>query len=271
MHKQEEACRACGEHARYLWSGQVLDLQVRYFECRQCGYVQTESPHWLERAYAAAINDSDTGMMKRNIRNAQVVLTTLAMLGKTNGSVVDYAGGYGILVRLLRDKGVNALRMDRFCENLLARGFDYTLHAQVEKPSLVTAFEAFEHFSEPRKELKEMLTISHNVLLSTELIADPAPPHDQWWYYGREHGQHVGFFRYRTLVHLAQAHGKYLVSDRRSLHLITAQPVNPLVWKAFLKSKAVLQHLLRFKLESKTWSDHIDIAEAACDANRVGH
>lgn len=267
MRKTKEACRVCGENARYLWTGKLLDYKIQYFDCSRCGYVQTETPYWLDRAYAAAINDSDTGLLSRNIRNAQVVLATLAFLKKVNGSVIDYAGGYGILVRLLRDKGVSALRMDPFCENLVARGFDYTSHASIPTPALVTAFEAFEHFTDPREELKKMLAIAPNVLLSTELIADPAPPQDQWWYYGKEHGQHIGFFRHRTLEHLAHEQGKHLVSNGRTLHLITEQPVNRVVWMAHLKSKSLLQHLLRFKLKSKTWSDHLGIAESASEAS----
>jgi hypothetical protein len=77
-----------------------MNLDVQYFECGACAYVQTESPHWLERAYLNANNDSDTGIMVRNVANARIVLATLCTLGKLDGNVVDYAGAYGILVRL---------------------------------------------------------------------------------------------------------------------------------------------------------------------------
>lgn len=266
MCKTKEACRVCGESSRYLWTGQLLDCKVQYFECHRCGYVQTETPYWLDRAYAAAINDSDTGLLSRNIRNTKIVIATLVLLKQINSSVIDYAGGYGILVRLLRDQGISALRMDPFCENLVARGFDYTSDAAIPIPALVTAFEAFEHFTNPREELKKMLAIAPNVLLSTELIADPTPPHDQWWYYGKEHGQHIGFFRKKTLEHLAQEQGKHLISNGRTVHLITEQPLNRAVWIAHLKCKGLLQHLLRFKLKPKTWSDHLSIAKAASEA-----
>lgn len=263
MHKTNETCRVCRENTRYLWTGNLLDYNIQYFDCSRCGYVQTETPFWLERAYAEAINDSDTGLLSRNIRNSQIVIATLALLQQLNAPVIDYAGGYGILVRLLRDRGICALRMDPFCENLVARGFDYTPNATIPAPALVTAFEAFEHFSDPCKELKKMLTIAPNVLLSTELIDDPAPPHDQWWYYGKEHGQHIGFFRHRTLAYLAQQQGKHLITNGRTLHLIAERPLNRAMWMTCIKSKGLLQRLLCFKLKSKTWSDHLEIVEAA--------
>ena len=62
--------------------------------------------------------------MARNLLNVGLVLATLTLLGERNGTVVDFAG-YGFLVRLLRDKGVNAFWVDPYSENLVARGFEY--------------------------------------------------------------------------------------------------------------------------------------------------
>ena len=202
-------CRCCGSNSRFLWRGDVLGEPANYFDCAECGYVQTEMPHWLERAYAVAINVSDTGIMARNQDNARLVLATMLSLGKLKGKVVDCAGGYGILVRMLRDYGVDAFWSDRYCENLLARGFAY----ESGEADLATAFEAFEHFVNPAKDLDSLLAIAPNILLSTLLIPDPAPAPGTWWYYGAEHGQHIGFFRLRTLKKLVADRGKFLLSD----------------------------------------------------------
>ena len=73
-----QKCRVCGAVTDYLWDGQLLDLtSVHYFECSHCGYVQTEDPYWHERAYSEAINDSDTGIMTRNLANSKIVLAKL--------------------------------------------------------------------------------------------------------------------------------------------------------------------------------------------------
>ncbi len=252
MQLTDYICRACGAQGRYLWQGQLLDIPVKYFECDACGYLQTEQPYWLERAYSAAINDSDTGIMARNLANARIVLATLLVLGKLNGRVVDCAGGYGILVRLLRDYGVEALWSDRYCKNLLARGFEHS----GESAELVTAFEAFEHFVDPAEELDRLLSISNKVLLSTEIIADPTPLPDQWWYYGRNHGQHIGFFRVRTLKKLAERRGKYLISSGHSYHLITDAPTIPLAWRTLIKVNKLIPLLVKKIIKSKTWEDH---------------
>ncbi|MDD5460870.1 MAG: class I SAM-dependent methyltransferase [Methylococcales bacterium] len=249
-------CRICQEQANKIFTGNLLNIPVDYFECLDCGYVQTESPHWLELAYTETINDSDTGIMSRNQVNARIVLVTMLMLGKVGGTLVDYAGGYGILVRLLRDYGINALWSDRYCQNLVARGFERTN----ETADLVTAFEAFEHFVNPVEELEKMLDIAPNVLFSTIIVADPAPKQEDWWYYGKEHGQHIGFFRIRTLEKLAQERGKFLVSNGVSYHLFTDQPINQTLWKIMFRANRLIPQLLRRRLASKTWSDHLQMA-----------
>src|SRR3990172_10714111 len=251
-----DTCRSCGSQSLYLQSGVLLDMEVDYFECPNCGYVQTETPYWLGRAYAEAINDNDTGILVRNQANARIVLATMLMLGKLDGTVVDCAGGYGILVRLLRDYGVNALWSDRYCENLVARGFEHT----GEIADLVTVFEAFEHFENPAEELDKLLRIAPNVLFSTEIIADPAPKQEDWWYYGEEHGQHIGFFRIRTLEKLAQERGKSLSSNGVSYHLITDQSISKALWKLLIRANKLLPILLRRRLKTKTFSDHARIA-----------
>lgn len=261
MNTEDHACRVCASMSAPLFSGVLLNLSVDYYQCQHCGYVQTENPYWLERAYSDAINDSDTGIMARNQSNARVVLSTLFLLGKLGGRVVDYAGGYGILVRMLRDCGVDAVWSDRYCQNLLAKGFEH----QGEKADLVTAFEAFEHFVHPQQELDKILEISPNILLSTEIIPDPAPRQDDWWYYGKDHGQHIGFFRVHTLEKMAKHHGKKLISDGQSYHLITDQNINPTYWKMVRLLTRLSPKLVSWKLKSKIWDDHNRMAKAKVD------
>jgi hypothetical protein len=229
----------------------LLSRRIDYFQCRTCGYVQTEDPYWLEEAYSSAINTCDTGIMVRNLANSRIVLGSLWLMGSLDEKVVDCAGGYGILVRLLRDLGIDALWADRYCGNLLARGFEHS----GEKATLVTAFEAFEHFVDPKDELRAMLDIAPSVLLSTEIIPNPTPAQDAWWYYGKDHGQHIGFFRLKTLEKLAARFGKKLLTDGRSYHLITDHPVNENLWNFLVKLNRFVPMMLNRKLKSKTWAD----------------
>lgn len=250
-------CRVCGGHSSVLWQGCLLDLKVTYMKCEHCGYVQTERPYWLDRAYARSINESDTGIMSRNLSNARIVLSTLFAVGGLHQRVVDLAGGYGILTRLLRDSGVDAFWADAYCQNLVARGFEH--HG--ESAALVTAFEVFEHFVDPLTELHRMLAIAPNVLLSTEIIPDLVPAPGQWWYYGEDHGQHIGFYQVKTLRFLAERCGKRLLSDGHSYHLMTDLPLRGGVWNIYLKLKGFVSLCATRQLRSKTASDYLQVAD----------
>ena len=188
-------CRACGSNAHYIFSGTLIDQTVRYYECDACQFVETEAPYWLEKAYASAINDSDTGLVMRNQISARLTAVTLLLMRKHKGRVVDFAGGYGLLTRLLRDMGIDASWSDPYCTNLLAKGFEH----DGKSADLVTAFEAFEHFVDPLIEVEKMFAIAPTIFLSTTICPTPTPAHSDWWYYGKEHGQHISLYRARSL------------------------------------------------------------------------
>lgn len=249
-HSSTDACRVCGNPSSYVFSLRLLTHTVGYYECRTCGYLQTEMPYWLEAAYEHAINESDTGIMFRNQVNAGRVTLTLWAYGLLEGRVVDHAGGFGILVRLLRDAGVDARWRDKYCENMLARGFE----ADAGSFDLLTAFEVLEHMVDPVAEIQEMLSAAPIVVVSTELIPSYATPSPDWWYLGLEHGQHIGFFRIATLKMIAAKLDCSFASDGHSVHLFSRKKI-PLFWKYLMGVRFVYRFVKRFKLRSKIQAD----------------
>jgi len=247
------SCRICGTFVRPVFEGIVLGRNVEYQECSACGYVQTETPTWLDEAYGEAIGVGDTGILRRNQRAARVVVRMMAMLGTLHGKVIDSAGGYGLLVRMLRDMGVDARWEDRYCENLLARGFE----SGIDEPAdMVTAFEVIEHLEDPLAHLQRLCARAPHVLVSTALIPAPTPPLDSWWYYAPAGGQHIGFFRGQTLQYAAAALNRRVFSDGRSFHLFTsAGSISALGFLWARKTAAFAPLIARARLRSRTWDD----------------
>lgn len=264
-HAATDTCRVCGGRSQFVYRRPVLGQQVRYYDCPQCGYLQTETPYWLEQAYGSAINDVDTGILMRNGDNLRRVVMTLLAMRKLHGRVIDYAGGYGILVRLLRDAGVDAYWEDRYCSNLLARGFE----SDGGGADLLTAFEVFEHLVDPVTELERMLQKAPVVLLSTELVTTSEPPPEDWWYLGPEHGQHIGFFRLSTLRVLAEKAGCGVQSDGRTLHLFSRSGPVP-AWPRCLKFARWWRWLTRSALQPKTMSDFDALRKARPEGRLAG-
>lgn len=253
-------CRNCfSTNISPLFNAVMLGHEIQYYECSNCLYVQTEYPHWLDVAYESPINASDTGIMARNIANRGLVLAVLSLLGGRRLPIVDCAGGNGILVRLLRDIGIDAYWQDPYADNLLARGFEY-LDSLRGSVGLVTSFESFEHFVFPGEELKRLSDISDNVLFTTTLIPAIAPRPAEWWYYGLDHGQHIGFFRAKTLRYLASSIGCNLLTDNQSIHLITRRKISSAAWKLFLALRRAPVSFMSAGLHSLTWHDHLRMA-----------
>jgi hypothetical protein len=248
-------CRVCKIETDLLFSTDLLQkYSVKYFKCSQCGYVQTEEPYWLEEAYNTSINDSDTGMIMRNLWLKNITSTLIYFVFDKQGKFLDYGGGYGVFVRLMRDVGFEFFWQDKHTENLFAKGFEYS-ESDKTNVELLTCFEAFEHFVEPLTELENLLSISRNILFSTEFIPEPTPPPDEWWYYGTEHGQHIGFFQKKTFEFLANKYKLNFYTNGQNIHLFTEKQLLPLAFKLMTKVSKFITPLIQKRMESLTWKD----------------
>lgn len=197
-----ELCRLCGSESEFAMTGQIMDkYQVKYFDCANCGYVQTERPYWLEEAYESPINKYGTGIISRNYQNSKLVYFLMFLMFRfkyKKVSHVDYAGGYGMLVGLFREFGIKSYWHDKYCGNVFADQFVWDKSNQ--RVGLLSAFEVFEHFENPYLEISELLAHSKNVIFTTRLIDDKIPKIGEWWYYGEKHGQHIGFYSAKAWI-----------------------------------------------------------------------
>ncbi len=247
-------CRLCGSDSQYLFSAQIHGQhEVRYYKCRTCSLIQTEEPYWLSKAYQEAINIEDTGIVGRNYWHSAVVGLVLAMHFGRHKTYLDYAGGYGMLVRMMRDAGFDFLWEDKYAPNLFARGFEYN----GEPIGALTCFECFEHFSRPKEDIEKVLGISKNIIFSTLLYPDPLPKPTDWWYFGLRHGQHIAFYNKATLKWIAHKYNLHLITDNRILHMFSAKRIAS--WEFIALSK-IFGKLLwpiyrRLFLHSKTIED----------------
>jgi hypothetical protein len=225
---------------------------ILYFHCPQCQFIQTEHEFWLDEAYIESINYSDTGYISRNILLSKVTTSILGLFFSSSAKCLDYAGGYGVFVRLMRDIGYDFYWQDKFTKNLFAKGFNVTLK---NKYDLITSFESFEHFDNPLQEIGSMLEYSDSILFSTVLYGDHVPS-SSWGYYGLEHGQHIAFYNLVTLNKLANKLQLNFYSDRKSIHLFTKRKINPFIFFIVAKiARFGLGSSLALLKKSKTFAD----------------
>lgn len=253
-------CKICNTKVDEIFKAKVLGkYQVAYYQCQECLFVQTEEPYWLQEAYTSAITALDIGLVQRNLELSNIVACIIHSCFHLKHKFIDFAGGYGLMVRLLRDKGLNFYRQDKYCENLFAGNFDVKDLTGNEKFELLTAFEVFEHLQNPLQEIDEMLSYADSILFSTRLQphADIRP--DNWWYISPEIGQHIAFYHTKTLSRIAELKGLNLYTNHQNIHLLTKKKINPFLFKNITrtftaKAISLLLYSKKSSLQQKDYS-----------------
>lgn len=232
-------CKICQNETTKIFNATVLyKHEVSYFQCKKCGFAQTEKPYWLEEAYESSMNLSDTGVMFRSERMSKITTSLITLFFNSKSVFLDYAGGLGVFTRQMRDIGFDYYWHDPYTKNALARGFEGNLNTKFE---LVTTFESFEHFEEPLLEVEKILKFTDTIILTTDLISKKAPEHKDWWYYGSEHGQHIAFHSKDSFKVMANKFGLQY-HNMMNVHILTTKKIG-FVGTAFLKFKFA-KHLL---------------------------
>ncbi|MCW5314646.1 glycosyltransferase [Nostoc sp. KVJ3] len=217
-------CKVCESDSVFLGNAKVLGkYKVDYYQCSNCGFVQTEEPFWLQEAYSKAIAGTDVGLVFRNLMFSSIASKLIFNFFDHEARFLDYGGGYGLFVRLMRDNGFNFYWIDKFCENIFAKGFEFLEieGKQTVNLEMVTAFEVIEHLVNPVNEIKEILKYSRNFLFSTELLPNVGYHPNEWSYYSLDEGQHISLYTHKSLAIIAEKFNLNFYSNGSTLHLFT--------------------------------------------------
>ena len=256
---KEKNCPIDGEKMTPIFQCEILNkYSIQYYSCPKCFFLQTESPFWLDEAYEKAIVDIDTGIMERNIHNSLRVSACLYLLGcKKEEVIVDLAGGYGLLTRMLRDIGFNCWWSDKYCTNIVAKGFNITPNKKVK---ILCALEVLEHLENPITFLKNAI-VEHNaegIVFSTEEFK--TIPNPDWPYYSRDSGQHISFYSTSSLQMIAKTLNWHYIPLPRHLHLLTKKTITKgqrILLKTYLLYLYGLWAIFRMRKYSRTHTDQI--------------
>ncbi|MBT4652043.1 MAG: class I SAM-dependent methyltransferase [Candidatus Pacebacteria bacterium] len=258
--KIKQPCKLCKNNAGFIFDKKIMNKYLSsYYECKKCKFIQTEKPYWLKEAYENPINDEDTGLIRRNFGMSKISSIVIFFWFNKRGLFLDYAGGYGLLTRLMRDIGFNYYWTDPFCLNIFSPGFELT--KKNKKIELVTAFELFEHMENPIKDLEKILKHSKNILFSTKLIPKNTINISKWDYLYPEHGQHISFYSQESLENLAKKYKLNYYTDGVMIHLFTEKKISKILFSNIPRFKDILYFFSKIGLSSKTHEDNIRIGK----------
>ena len=100
-----------------------------------------------------------------------------------------------------------------------------------------------------------MLKLSSNILFTTDLLSNPVPLPEQWWYYALEGGQHISFYSKETLKYIAKKYKLNLYSFG-TIHLLTKKKISNFVFNNLMKySRKYLFKYVQKRMNSLTVQD----------------
>lgn len=220
-------CKICNNTTNWFGDARILGkYHASFYRCGQCGFMQTENPYWLDEAYSSTMTKSDIGLIGRNLDMANITKKLILTCFDPGERFIDYGGGYGMFVRLMRDSGFDFYRYDPLCVNLFSESFDAQFGMEY---SLLTAWEVLEHLTDPLSEIERMLSFSQTLFFSTLLLPSAPKPLNDWWYYGLEHGQHVAFYSTESLQVISKKFNLKLYHSNGVFHLLSRTEINPLL------------------------------------------
>jgi hypothetical protein len=224
-------CKICSNNSYKIFEEKVLfnKYNVSFYRCSKCGFVQTETPYWLEESYKNAFTYIDLPLV-RCIKETKKAALICQFFEKKHEKFLDYAGGYGIFSRLMRDIGFDFVWDDIYAQNIFSKNFEY--NSVNDKISLITTYESFEHLVDPISEIEKIIKIAPNILFSTTLIGEKIPEKN-WFYWGFEHGQHIAFYNIKSLKFIANKFNLNLYSFK-NLHLFTTKKIPPLFYSILI-------------------------------------
>jgi len=217
-------CKICESATDDFGELRILaTYDARYRRCQACGFVFVENAHWLEHAYSVAIANSDTGIAARNLKLADMTSLLIALAFKDAQRFLDFGGGSGLLVRLMRDQGFDFRLLDKYCANVFAAGFEAQLGAHFD---LATCMEVAEHLVDPIPTFLELGALATTIVVGTDLLPATANRPGEWWYYTPETGQHVSFYTEAALCVVAERLKVRVASNGKNLHVLSPVPVS---------------------------------------------
>ncbi len=253
-------CKICRQKAKLVKTMTLMERhEAEYYLCDGCGFLFVGNVTWLAEAYREPIGTTDTGYVLRNVYLSRKTLVLFSLIFGSRATFLDYAGGYGMLARLMRDYGLEFFCYDPHTPNLFMKGIEYNNQSVVA----LTCFECFEHFDSPIEEIEKMLKISKNIFFSTQLLPKDIPDND-WEYYAIKHGQHISFYSLKTLSYLAKKYNLNLCSNGMNLHMLTKKKVPNWLFKIILSLTSFqIDVIVRKMLISKTTQDSLNVAKLA--------
>ncbi|MFI4936120.1 MAG: class I SAM-dependent methyltransferase [Caulobacterales bacterium] len=195
---------------------------IYYYLCEYCGFCfapsicQWTPEEFSRRIYNADYAEIDPDYLDVRPRGNAAFLSNLIGSSAPEINHLDYGGGNGLLSSLLREAGWRS----QSCDPYGGGGADL---AGAGKFDLISAFEVFEHVSNPRELISTLTSLLNDsgVIIFSTLVSDGHIAKNQrlnWWYASPRNG-HISLFSKNSLHALGRLEQLVMGSFSENTHL----------------------------------------------------
>jgi hypothetical protein len=101
-------CPICKSSANGLFIMTIqAENQVELNSCSKCEFAFYPDQNWINQSFSDVLNSLDAGAADRTVIAADYLGVMLKSQKLSHGKFLDYGGGYGLLSRIMRDRGFN--------------------------------------------------------------------------------------------------------------------------------------------------------------------
>ena len=231
--KPEFKCAICGGASEGILSYLVRkENQAILARCQECNFCFVINPNWLTGSFTETLQQLDIGTVDRCSLVLDFVQTVARVSSwPARSRFIDWGGGYGLMTRMARDRGINMANLDPYVQPL------FSAPANLDKlcpAEVIVASEVFLHIEKPLEVLAQLLSFSPVVIITAVVPPDHVSP--DWWYLMPDTGQHVSFYPISTLKKMAEMTGTKLMSDGRFFHVFSRTEL-PFRTRALVRSR----------------------------------
>lgn len=226
-------CPLCDAQSHALFTVQLIIGSEELLQCNSCEFTYFAKPAWLAQSFKSRLTDPDVGVLDRNLVVGDFLSALIPRLGLADGTIVDWGAGYGILSRLMRDRGFDFLHHEEFAEPIF---YSPRFEEGTCKADLLTLSEVALHFDNPKREFRTLAQISDRIFFTA--LVPPTNPSLDWWYLMPSTGLHVAFYPIKAMKKLADHLDMHLTTDGRFFHLLHREPL-PLSARLLFRSRLV--------------------------------
>ena len=192
-------------------------INSELYSCSECEFAFYPDQNWITQSFSDELNSLDIGSTDRTLIAADYLGVLLNSQKLRDGSFLDYGGGYGLLSRIMRDRGFSFKSYDPFTKQIFPTSSQTNNNLLEQKHDAITLIEVALHFEDPLEEFRRLLQLT-DILVFTAVLTDEKLNSD-WWYLSPETGQHIALFSTRTLEILAEQLGVNVTTDGKFFHI----------------------------------------------------